>query len=94
MPAGYYADVRNHTEKPVIFTEAGWFSVGPPGWESSEEEEARFVDFYLDQAASLKPGLLIWSFLYDQNVQAPFDTMGLLARNETTSPAWEAWLRS
>jgi hypothetical protein len=41
----------------------------------------------------LNPGLLVWSFLYDQGVGEPFASMGLLGKDDSTSPAWEAWLK-
>jgi hypothetical protein len=36
--------------------------------------------------------MVVWSFLYDQSVQQPFDTMGLLDVEEKHTEAWDAWL--
>jgi len=92
LPTDYYSAIANYTSKPVAFSEAVWFRSGPAGWESSESEEARFVADYIALTKPLGPKFLIWSFLYDQEAQAPFDSMGLLSISEGTSPAWEAWL--
>jgi hypothetical protein len=94
IPTDYYSEITQHTTKPVAFTEAGWFRAGPSGWKSSSEEEARFVKLYEEATAPLKPELLIWSFLYDQDVAEPFTSMGLLSKNMTVSPAWEEWIYS
>jgi len=40
IPEDYYAEVADHTDKPVLFTKSGWFRVGPTGWESSDDEQA------------------------------------------------------
>jgi hypothetical protein len=36
--------------------------------------------------------LAIWSFLYDLNLQAPFDSMGLIRAAGTAKPAWNEWV--
>lgn len=94
IPADYYtAEITQHTSKPIAYTEAGWFRVGFAGWESTPEEQARFASRYLELTKPLNPGLLIWSFLYDQAVVEPFTSMGLLGKDGVSTPAWEAWLK-
>lgn len=94
IPAGYYtAEITQHTSKPIAYTEAGWFRTGLEGWESSAGEQARFTTMYIEETAPLEPELLVWSFLYDQDAAAPFASMGLLGKDDSSSPAWEAWLR-
>jgi hypothetical protein len=93
VPADYYSELILHTSKPLIFTEAGWFRTGFEGWESSPEEQARFVALYKTKTEPLEPELLIWSFLYDQDAPQPFTTMGLLRKDDSNSLAWEAWLK-
>ncbi len=94
IPADYYtAEITQHTSKPIAYTEAGWFRVGVARWESTPEEQARFVSRYLELTKPLNPGLLVWSFLYDQDAGEPFSSMGLLGKDDSTSPAWEAWLK-
>ncbi len=91
IPADYYtAEITQHTSKPIAYTEAGWFRVGVARWESTPEEQARFVSRYLELTKPLNPGLLVWSFLYDQDAGEPFSSMGLLGKDDSTSPAWEA----
>ena len=91
MPEHYYAEIREHTSKEVLFIEIGWFREGPEGWESDGEEQARFIRRLFDLTEDLEPPLLIWSFLYDPEAQPPFDSMGLLDADEAHDEAWEAW---
>ncbi len=88
----YYVEIASHTQTPVAFTEAGWFRTGPVGWESSPGEQAAFVAEYIELTSPLKPRLLVWSFLYDQPVQDPFSSMGLLSVDGSEAPGWEAWI--
>ena len=91
IPENYYSEIRSHTSKPILFTESGWFREGPEGWESSPEEQAEFITLFFELAEPLEPEIMVWSFLYDQEIQYPFNTMGLLSADEETSPAYEAW---
>ncbi|HPR41070.1 MAG TPA: hypothetical protein PK718_00790 [Candidatus Methanofastidiosa archaeon] len=91
LPDDYYSEILSHTQKDVAIVESGWFRNGPAGWESSSQEQAEFVEFLTNHTDELSPRFIIWSFLYDQDVQYPFDSMGLLAADEESSPAWEAW---
>lgn len=91
----YYTDILAHTGKPVAFTEIGWYSGAPaPGWESSEDAQARFVGTFFSLTADVKPDLRIWSFLYDQNAAQPFTTMGLRRADGEAKPAWGEWIRA
>ena len=91
MPDDYYSEISEHTSLPVIFTEIGWFRTGPKGWESNTEEQVRFIKYFFTAEKDLKPGLMIWSFLYDQDVIEPFNSMGLININMSNRLAWEAW---
>jgi hypothetical protein len=96
IPADYYREIISHTDKPIAFTEIGWHSEdGPLGWESSEEEQAEFVETFLDLSGDLNSGFLIWSFLYDPVAIEPFRSMGLCDREDGRErPAWNAWKSS
>ena len=94
IPVDYYAKITQHTTKPIIFTEIGWFREGPTGWESSAKEQAQFVEKYFDLTKELDVKANIWTFLYDSDSQEFFRTMGLLKDNEETSLAFEAWKNS
>jgi len=92
IPGDYYSDLSTQTEKPVLFTEVGWQSrsVGT-GWESTPDEQATFATSFFELVEELHPRLVIWSFLYDQKVDSPFDSMGLIGRDGKEKPAFEAW---
>ena len=94
LPLDYYSRISQYTNKPIIFTEVGWFRDGSnlgSEWASSQSEQATFINDFFSQTSSLNSPLKIWAFLYDQQVQSPFNTMGLLESNQTDSPAFEAW---
>jgi hypothetical protein len=92
IPDDYYLEIASHTSKPVAFTEIGWHSTDfPPGWESSEEEQARFVERFFALTEKLDRTILIWSFLYDPNAVEPFNSMGLLRADGIPTPAWDTW---
>ena len=91
IPDDYYGVIKQRTNKPIVFTEIGWFREWLAGWESSEEEQEGFVEKHLALTNDLDVRLNIWSFLYDPETTTFFRTMGLLEDNEETSPALEAW---
>jgi len=94
IPADYYAEARAHTTKPVAFTEVGWPSdAAVRGWESSEEEQARFVGRFFELTRELKPEMVIWPFLYDPAIGQPFKSMGLRRPDGQPRQAWAAWLK-
>ncbi len=94
LPDDYYTSLAAHVDRPVIFTEIGWHAAASPaGWESSGAEQAAFLSKFLVLTAPLRCPLLIWSFLYDQDTIAPFDSMGLYAPDGTARPAAALWLR-
>ncbi|MBI2830022.1 MAG: hypothetical protein HYX81_02565 [Chloroflexi bacterium] len=93
IPDDYYTDISRHTAKPVAFTEIGWHSeASPPGWESSGDEQARFVSKFFSLTQDFHRELTIWSFMYDQATIEPFRSMGLYNKDGTPKPAWNEWL--
>jgi len=93
MPLNYYCEIKDHTTKPIAFTEIGWFWEGYPGWESNKTEEADFVIRYFNITKGLNPIFNIWAFLYNSSlIPPPFNKMALLSIYEETSPAWIAWI--
>jgi hypothetical protein len=42
----------------------------------------------------MNPEFVIWSFLYDQDVPAPFSSMGLRNRDDSAKPAWDRWVNA
>lgn len=92
IPDEYYSEIANYTSLPVVFTEIGWFREAPAsGWESSEAEQAQFVQKFKQLTERIAPKIVIWPFLYDQNIAAPFKQIGLLSPTATTSLGYEAW---
>ena len=93
IPKEYYSEIRLHTSKPVAFTEVGWHSSARPiGWESNGPEQAEFVGRFFNLTHGLGAEFTVWSFLYDQDVQEPFNSMGLRFANGTMKQAWDAWI--
>ena len=94
VPDDYYAEIREHTLKPIIFSEIGWHSEGSPaGWESSEAEQAAFIIRYHELTKDLSVEISVWSFVYDQDTIEPFRSMGLLRDDGTSRPAWDSWVK-
>jgi len=92
MPADYYAEIKQHTGKPIAFTEAGWHSAASPkGWESSEAEQAEFAGIFIAAAKGLDAEFAVWSFLYDQSTIEPFNTMGFFTADGKAKESWAAW---
>ena len=95
IPSDYYREILSHTSKPIAFTEIGWYSGTPAaGWDSSEDEQARFVRIFFNLTADTEPMLQVWSFMYDQQIPEPFPTTGLLRTNGGEKPAWGEWTRA
>jgi hypothetical protein len=93
IPEDHYVEIRSHTTKPVAFTEIGWHSeASPPGWESSEAEQAEFIDTFFALTRNIEMEIAIWSFLYNPDTIEPFRSMGLRRDDGTARPAWDAWI--
>jgi hypothetical protein len=94
IPDDYYGEIREHTLKPIIFSEIGWHSEGSPaGWESSEAEQAAFIVNYNELTKNLSVEISVWSFVYDPNTIEPFRSMGLFRDDDTSRPAWDSWIK-
>ena len=95
IPSDYYSRIKSHTEKPVAFTEMGWFSGrGITGWESSEGEQARFIARFFELTEGLDPQLAIWLHLYQQAKTEPFGTMSLFGEDGQPKDAWDVWVKA
>jgi hypothetical protein len=92
IPRDYYTEISNYTTKPIAFTEIGWHSEASPlGWESSEAEQAEFIETFHSITKDMNVEITIWSFLYDQKTIEPFRSMGLLHEDGTARPALDSW---
>lgn len=85
IPESYYSEIQQHTAKQIAFTEIGW--------SRKETQQIEFIQKFSELTSSLNPRFKIWPFLYDQQVQVPFNTMGLLEKNQETSEVFETWKR-
>lgn len=95
IPPNYYTEITLYTEKPVAFTEIGWHSSAAiPGWESSEVEQADFVETFFRLTKDVDMEIAIWSFLYDPDLFEPFSSMGLRRSDGNARLAWDAWVSS
>jgi hypothetical protein len=94
IPPDHYTEIKSHTTKPIAITEIGWHSLASPqGWESSEREQAEFIETFFELTGGMDVRIAIWSFLYDPETIEPFNSMGLRRDNGTARPAWDAWTR-
>ena len=94
IPSDYYSEISLYTRKPVAFTEIGWHSTADiPGWESSESEQAEFVEIFFTLTGNMDIELMIWSFLYDQGITEPFKSMGFYDKDGNAKLAWNAWIK-
>ena len=93
IPEDHYTEINEHVTKPIAFTENGWYSEAyPTEWESSEEEQARYIERFFELTKDLDVEITIWSFLYNPGTIKPFDSMGLRRDDGTAKPAWDAWI--
>jgi hypothetical protein len=99
IPGDYYTEIKARTipqKSGIAFTEIGWHSdASPPGWESSDGEQVEFVVTFFNLTKDLNKELVIWSFMYDQDIFEPFKSMGLRRRSDGTAKlAWDKWLNA
>lgn len=90
IPDDYYSRILYYTDKPVAFTEIGWYSgESIDNWESSKEEQDCFVRRFLRLIEPVHPVINVWSFMYEIFPTAPFKTMCLFDENLNPKPAYE-----
>ncbi len=94
IPSGYFVEIGEHTDLPIIITESGWlsepFSVG--GLEvisGSEQEQVDFVLALISGVESLDVEILMYSFLYEYG--EGIDVFRHTALRENAGPAKEAY---
>lgn len=95
MPEGYYEEILDHVGGHVAFTEVGWHAgnVPGPGWESSGEEQARFLQRFFNETRLVSPRMTLWLHLYDQPdaEPLPFKTMGLVGSDGQKRATYDVW---
>ena len=92
IPAGYYAEIAQHTDKPVAFTELGW-PTASPHVQGGEGEQLAFLGLFLNQTAALDVEFANWLFLHDGEFPNGelFNTIGLKTADGVPKQAYAAW---
>ena len=92
IPAGYYAEIAQHTDKPVAFTELGW-PTASPHVQGGEGEQLAFLELFLNQTAALDVEFANWLFLHDGEFPNGelFNTIGLKTADGVPKQAYAAW---
>jgi len=94
IPEDHYTEIQSHTTKPIAFTEIGWHSeASQQSWESSEQEQAEFVETFFRLTKGVDIKIAIWSFMYDPDIIEPFRSMGLRRDDGTARPASDIWCK-
>ena len=92
IPAEHYSEISEYVSKPIAFTEIGWHSAdSPTGWESSESEQAEFINKFFELTKDLDMEVVVWSFIYDPDIFEPFNSMGLITQEGHEKLAWSTW---
>ncbi|MBI4570858.1 MAG: hypothetical protein HY723_02825 [Chloroflexi bacterium] len=97
IPPSYYAEVLDHTDRPVALAGIGYSSeTGPGASASTEEDQAAFVHYVLQSAGELEMPLVVWFVGQDPTFTGtpPFDLLqhiGLVRQDGTEKPAWTEW---
>ncbi len=92
IPADYYTEVKNHTDKDIAFSEVAWPSdLKVAGHNATPEEQKAFIDRFTSDMKSVEPLFITWPFLYDQKIGEPFTSMGLKDKDGNKKPAYDAW---
>lgn len=92
IPDDYYAEILEHVDKPVVFTEVGWQSGGDLGeWSGTPEKQVNYVGAWLPELAEMSE-MVVWSFLWDQDAAPPpFSTMGLISEDGKEKRSLASW---
>jgi hypothetical protein len=93
IPEDYYSRLNDYAGgRRIAFTEMGWQSAGQYGaYSGSEAKQLAFVTRFHELIEDADVAFYIWSFLYDQQVQGPFASMGLVDRALRPKEAWWEW---
>jgi hypothetical protein len=93
LPGDYYRSLSDRTDgRPVAFTEMGWHAEGDYGpYSGTDAAQARFVERFPTLIDGLDVVFYLWAFLFDQAVQEPFSSMGLIGADGTRRAAWDVW---
>lgn len=92
IPADYYSEITKHTKKKIAFTELAWPSGSINGRSSSEEEQAEFLNRFLDLTKNLDKEFVIWTLPHDTNSHDLFGTIGLKKNDGSKKQVYDVWI--
>lgn len=94
IPAEYYTQIEQYTNKPIWFTEIAW----PSGadYNSSEEEQAAFLTHFVDITKNMNLEALCWISMHDFSESTSYEdhvlSWGLRDVNSNPKQAWAVWM--
>ncbi|MEM2934695.1 MAG: glycosyl hydrolase 53 family protein [Methanocellales archaeon] len=96
IPEDYYSRVKQHTSKPIAFTEIGWIS-SPP---ASEKQQSEFLMKFLELTKGLKIEMINWLFLHEIQLTGTIGkisdpktgTIALKRSDGTEKDSYNLWL--
>jgi hypothetical protein len=95
IPADYYDEISAHWTGPVIFTELGWPATAFPPFPGGVNDQADFIDVFLERSEDLDLEYAAWLFLHDWDGQATipaFFDIGLRSNDGSlVRPSDERW---
>lgn len=93
IPDDYYSDIKAFTTKPIAISELGWPSANvATGWGSSPETQTEFLSRYFGITKDVGLEFSVWSFMYDQQIPAPFSNLGLIDPQNQPKLAWQTFV--
>ena len=96
IPATYYSEITQHTQKPILFTELGWTASPAQPYTGSAAEQAAFIDRFFALTAGLDVRYAVYLAQNDfpTNLVGPtnaFYQIGLRDPDGVARPADAAW---
>jgi hypothetical protein len=95
MPEGYLAEIRRHTDLPLMITETGWPSQSTAsGVTGSDQAQIDYLMKLIQQADDLEVEAIIWVFPHDAEFGIAggiFDHISLKYNDGSAKPAFAYW---
>jgi hypothetical protein len=95
IPPDYLAEIREHTELPIMITETGWPSEDTAsGVIGSDREQVTYLLKLVRQANSIDIATIIWVFPHDSDFGIAggiFDRISLRTNGGNPKPAYAYW---
>ncbi|MBD3232115.1 MAG: hypothetical protein GF315_00155 [candidate division Zixibacteria bacterium] len=92
IPDGYYQEINQYIDKPVIIAEMGWLSQDVLTVEGSEQEQVDFVVDFLEASEDLNMELMMYSFLYEPiGVEPLFSSIALKTNDGEEKEVYSYW---